>query len=294
MALSEEGGNGGIPATMLVGPANIGGNGMYPYPIFQNGGNGNNGFGGQDGWWIVLLIILLAAGGWNGNNGGNGGGMFGGMPYVVNNDCGNVQRGFDQAAVMSGIGDINNNLFGVQNSLCNGFASVNATVNNGFAQAEIADNARQLASMNQIFGLSTQLAQCCCDNRLATCQTQNVIQSEGSATRFADANNTRDIIENQTRSTQLILDKLCQQEIDALKTQNLSLQNQLNMATLRESQTAQTATIQRGQVAEIDALYQRLKDCPVGTMPVYGNQPIFTCPTNNNNGCGCGCGNGNF
>lgn len=51
MALSEEGGNGGIPATMLVGPANIGNGGMYPYPVFQNGGNGgNNGFGGDNGW----------------------------------------------------------------------------------------------------------------------------------------------------------------------------------------------------------------------------------------------------
>jgi hypothetical protein len=37
--------------------------------------------------------------------------------------------------------------------------------------------------------------------------------------------------------------------------------------------------------AEVDALYNRLKNCPVGTTPVYGNQPIFTC-----GGTGCGCG----
>ena len=61
------------------------------------------------------------------------------------------------------------------------------------------------------------------------------------------------------------------------------------MATLRESQTAQTAQILAGQAAEIDGVYNRLKNCPVGTVPVFGNQPIFTCPTNLNPGCGCGC-----
>ena len=36
--------------------------------------------------------------------------------------------------------------------------------------------------------------------------------------------------------------------------------------------------------AEVDALYNRLSNCPVPSVPVYGRQPIFTC----NNGCGCG------
>ena len=62
------------------------------------------------------------------------------------------------------------------------------------------------------------------------------------------------------------------------------------MADLRASQIAQTAQIRAGQVEEIDAMYQRLKDCPVGTVPVYGSQPIFSCP---NNGCGCGSIYGN-
>lgn len=61
------------------------------------------------------------------------------------------------------------------------------------------------------------------------------------------------------------------------------------MADFRASQIAQTAEIQRGQVAEVDALYDRLNNCPVGTVPVYGRQPIFSC---NNNSCGCGCGSG--
>lgn len=49
------------------------------------------------------------------------------------------------------------------------------------------------------------------------------------------------------------------------------------------------AQILAGQTREVDALYDRLKNCPVGTTPVYGNQPIFTCPVNVNGTFGCGC-----
>ena len=203
-----------------------------------------------------------------------------------------------QNSITSGFGD-------VQTSLCNGFAGVNATINSGFAGAEASANARQMANMNQAFaaqtamaqgfnGLQAQFADCCCENRLANCQTQNVIQSEGSQTRFADANNTRDIIDSQTRGTQAILDKLCALELDGVKGQlaqaqreNLALQNQVNMAAMQASQAAQTAVFQQGLNDEVDALYNRLKNCPVGTTPVYGNQPIFTCGGNG----GCGCGN---
>lgn len=116
---------------------------------------------------------------------------------------------------------------------------------------------------------------------------QDVETGEGNATRFADANNTRDIIDSQTRGTQAILDKLCTLELDGYKRENDNLRSQLNMATLRESQTAQNAFIAQGFSNEVDQLYNRLSNCPVPSTPVYGRTPIFTC---NNNGCGCGCG----
>lgn len=325
MALTDENG-GGIPATMLVSPSTMGGG--IPYPVYQGGQNGNNnGFGGDNGWWIVLLIILLAAGGWN-NNGNNGGGSFGGGQPIIVNDGGNgsVQRGFDQAAVMTGIGSaqsgiqalstqlcncccdmqntVNQGFNSIGTQLCNGFAGVNQGVANGFAQAEIANNGRQMANMNQAFGmqtamsqgfnaLGTQFADCCCENRLATADLKYTIATENCADRYEAAQNTRDIIDNANRNNQAVLDKLCQLELDAKNDKIADLERQLTFANMQASQVAQTAEIQRGQVAEVDALYNRLATCPVGTMPVYGNQPIFTCP-NNNNGCGCGCGNGGF
>ena len=284
-------------------------NGSMIMPVTPMGNTGN-GFGdcfGGNGFWILLLFLLLGGNGWgNGFGGGFGGGN---DIYPWMNQSNQINGGFRDQMLNTSINGIQNSItsgFGdVQTSLCNGFAGVNATINSGFAGAEASANARQMANMNQAFaaqtamsqgfnGLQAQFADCCCENRLANCQTQNVIQSEGSQTRFADANNTRDIIENQTRGTQAILDKLCALELDGVKGQlaqaqreNVALQNQVNMATMQASQTAQTAQILAGQAAEIDGVYNRLKNCPVPSMPVYGNTPIFTC----NGGNGCGCGN---
>ena len=282
---------------MALTDGNNGGGMVMPVsPMYGNGGGNGFGFGG-DGWWIILLFIIL--GGW-GNGYGNGGfgGNVGSEIYPWMNQANLTSEGFQNQLMNDNITSIRDGVFGISTQLCNGFAGVNSSIANGFAQSEISANARQMADMNQRFALQSQLADCCCENRLATCQTQNIVQSEGNATRFADANNTRDIIESQTNGTRAILDKLCQLELDGVKGQlaaaereNLGLQNALNMASFRESQTAQNALITQGFSNEVDALYNRLNSCPVPTTPVYGRTPIFTC---NNSGCGCGCGNGSF
>lgn len=225
--------------------------------------NGGDGFGdgGNGGWWILLLFILL--GGWNGNRGyGGGAGNVGGnelYPWMEN-----------------------------QAALCNGFANVTAAVTNGFANAETAATARQMANMQQGFGLSQQLAQCCCDNQLAMANQTATILAENCADRAAINDGVRDIIANNTAQTQAIIDKLCQLELDGYKRENSQLQSQLNAANLAASQAAQNNLITQGFANEVDALYNRLNSCPVPSMPVYGRTPIFTC--NNQNPCGCGCG----
>ena len=143
----------------------------------------------------------------------------------------------------------------------------------------------QISTLQGFNGLQKSLDTCCCENRLATCQTQNIVQNEANQTRFADANNTRDIITNATANTQAILDKLCQLELDAKQDKINDLERQNLMLSLDKSQTAQNAFIAQGFANEVDQLYNRLSNCPVPSTPVYGRTPIFTC---NNNGCGCG------
>ena len=258
--------------------------------VGNNNGNGGFGFGNDGGWWIILLFLcLFGNGGWGCNAGGNGGA--GGL-YPWMNQAEITSDGFRDQMLNSNITSIRDSIGDISTQLCNGFAGV-----------EQGANARQIANMQTAFGMQTamnqgfnslgsQLAQCCCDNRLATCQTQNIIQSESAATRFADANNTRDIIQSQSNGTQAILDKLCQLELDGVKAQVeakndriAELQRQLSDANLLASQTAQNAFISQGFSNEVDALYNRLNSCPVPTTPVYGRTPIFTCGSNN--GCGC-------
>ncbi len=291
MALTDENGTGMV---MPVAP-------MY------GGGYGNGGFGncfGGDGWWILLLFILLGGNGW-GNGFGRGWGG-GNDLYPWMNQSNQVNDGFRDQMLNSNITSIRDGIGDISTQLCNGFAGVNATVNSGFANAESSANARQIANMQTAFAgqtamtqgftqLGSQFADCCCENRLGLADLKYTVATENCADRTQSMQNTRDIIDSQTRGTQAILDKLCALELDGVKGQlaqaqrdNVSLQNQLNMANLAASQTAQNAFIQQGFSDEVDALYNRLNTCPVPTTPVYGRTPIFTCQSN---GCGCGCGN---
>ena len=307
MALTDD-----VNTTMLVQPSG----GM-------NYGNMGGGIFGNDGLW--LLLVLLLGGGWGGFGGFGMGGMMGagmlGMDmgfglYPWLNNSQNINDGFRDQMLNSNVTSIRDSVQGLSTQLCQCCGdmrydlanSANGIQNSIFgAQVAIGQqlNANELASLNRSFAEQTantqgftsvqaQLAQNGYNQATQAADIKYTIATENCADRYEAAQNTRDIIDSQTRGTQAILDKLCALELDGVKGQlaqaqreNLSLQNAVNMATMQASQVAQTAQILQGQNAEVDALYNRLKNCPVGTTPVYGNQPIFTCPNNNN----CGCGN---
>ena len=240
MALTDENG-GGIPATMLVSPS--GGN-------FNNGGFG---FGGDSGWWIILLFILL--GGWG--NGGFGGGFGGGDLYPWMNNSQNINSGFRDQMLGTQISGIQNSItsgFGdVATALCGGFAGVNAGIvgaQNALTQQmytnQISDLERSFAAQTAntagLSSLQSQLASCCCDNRAATADLKYTV------------------------ATQTILDKMCQQEIDNLKAQNIALQNQVNMQNLAASQAAQTAALVADNTMQTQYIVNRVAPYPV---PAY-------------------------
>lgn len=239
-------------------------------PVAPVGGNGGFGGGFGNDWGWIILLLLFAGGGWGNGFGGNNFAADGAALYPWMNQSNQMQDGFTSQMLNTSVNGIQNSItsgFGdVQNSLCGGFAGVNASINNaqnGLTQMmysnQIADLERsfaaQTANTQAISGISSQLAQCCCDNRLATVQTQNVVQSEGANTRLA--------IQEQT---QAILDKMCQQEIDALKAQNVALQNQVNMQNLAASQAAQTAALIADNTAQTQYIVNRVAPYPI---PAY-------------------------
>lgn len=271
MALTDD----GIGMTMPVAPA---------YSANQGGFGG---FGG-DGWWLILLLLCFG-GGWGMGGFGGGFGAYGGELYPWLNNSQHISDGFRDQMLntsVSSIGDKITSGFGdVATQLCGGFAGVNASINgaqNAIAQQmygnQIADLERsfaaQTASTQGMNAIQSQLAQCCCDNRAATADLKYTIATEACADRAA-----------VSQGIQTVLDKLCQLELDGYKREADNLRQQLNMAQLSASQTAQNAFISQGFANEVDALYNRLNSCPVPTTPVYGRTPIFTC--GGNTGCGC-------
>ena len=261
-----------VVTTMPVAPAYCG-----------MGGYGNGCFGG-DWAWIILLLLLAGNGGWG--NGFGGGYDNGVMPYMWNAQTQNdVNRGFADAGLTS-------QLSGIQTSLTNGFANAEVSGCNRAMESMQTAYTNQIASMNQRFadvtsltnsltGISSQLANCCCENRLAVANLGSDIAREACADRQAVNEGVRDIIASQTAGTQRILDQLCSDKIDAKNERIADLERQLTMANLAASQTAQTAQLLADNSRQTTALEQYLNPVPV---PAY----VVANPNCCSNPCGCG------
>ncbi len=282
--------NNGIQPTVELATNN--GNGIaYPYPIYPmmsgNGGNGGFGFGGDSAIWLIVLLALI----W-GNNGNGNGGFFGGgnnfddgYAWLSNGQkeiMNNTNQGFDTLHLSNQLEGTREGIWSLSNQLCSCCSDMQQTLSNGFYNAEISANNRQMANMQQNFDLSRQFADCCCENRLGIANLNSTIISENCADRQLINEVGRDIITNQTANTQKIIDEIFRDRLDEKNDKIVDLQREILMKDLQASQIAQTATLRQGQIDEVDALYDRLNNCPVGTVPVYGRQPIFSC----NNGCG--------
>ena len=220
-------------------------------------GNGNGGFGnwGDGSFWIIVLFLFALMGGWNNGFNGNGGGQ------------GAVQQGFDQAAVMGQLGQIN------------------SAITSGFAGVEASANARQIADMQQAFALQSQFANCCCENRLATANLAADIAREACADRQAVSDALASTLNTMNAGIQSIKDQMCQDKIDAKNEQIANLRQQMNMMQLQSSQNAQTQALIANNELQTAALEQYLAPVP---RPAYVVQNPNCCAQNYYNGCGCG------
>ena len=225
-----------------------------------SGRNNNDGFGGDGLYGIIVLFILLGMM----NNGGFG---WGGGGQQVNAD---LQRGFDQSALSGAVNGVQQSVNGVSSQLCNGFAGVNQTVSNGFATAEVADNARQIAAMQQAFATQTDignrldsivssLQNCCCENRQNIADLKYTVATENCQDRQALSDGIRDILAATNQQTQTILTQMCNDKIDSKNEQIVNLQRELSLASLRESQTAQTSALMANNAMQTQLLEQLIQ-----------------------------------
>lgn len=281
-------------------------------PMYGGGYGGNNGFGfGGDWAWILLLLVL--GGGWGGF--GMGGAMMGagmmGMdmgfslyPWLNNSE--HISEGFRdqqlstqisgiQNAITSGFGDTALGISGINQNICQTGSAITAAINGAQNATSQQLYSNEIANLNRSFAEQTANQQGFYNTGTGIADLKYTVATENCADRYEAAQNTSSIISAITAGVQSIKDDLCadrlanaQRETEAERRENANLRSQLNMAQLAASQASQNAFISQGFSNEVDALYDRLKNCPVSTVPVYGSQPIFTCPVNvANSSCGC-------
>ena len=246
--------------------------GMSPADVAAVMGNGNGfgGFNGDGAWWLIILFLFMFNGNWNNGYGGNGG------------VGGEVQRGFDQSAVMSG-------LSGVQSAITSGFGDTALGLSN-LGQSVMSQGYQgQIAMMQGFNNMQSQFANCCCENRLGIANLGADIAREACSDRQAINEGLMNLTAQNNQNTNAIINTM------NAGFNNLEKQNYLDKIDAKNDEIAQLrqeVLFARGQASQIsqneqivNSIYNRLDTCPVGTTPVYGRTPIFNC---NNNGCGCG------
>lgn len=252
-------------------------------PLVANiDGNGNGNGNWADGGWLWFIVVIFAIfGGWGGGFGGWGNGNNGGAtPYSTSAVTqADLQRGFDNQAVVS-------KLDGITNGLCDGFYAVQNGMNGintnilqtGFGIQQ-AINADTVANMQNTNAIQSTLNNMAAQNASCCCETQRQIERGFADTNYnmaTQACQTRQAIADSTRS---ILDYLCQDKIATLQAEN----NDLRRAA---SQDRQNALLTTAMSAQTNQIIDAVRPTPVPAFPasnLYGYAY---------NGCGCntGCG----
>lgn len=324
MALTDE--NGGIGATMLVGPTGYGG-----YPMMGSGYGNGMGFGGDWAW--ILLLLLIGGNGWGmGGFGGFGGGLGIDFPWLLNGQNqinANTNDGFRDAqlhdsvtSVRDGVSNLATQLCGccgdVQMSLANGFAGVQQSLCNGFAGTTAAVtgaqnaitqqmNANELVNLNRSFAEQTANMQGFNGVNAGVADLRYTVATEACADRAAvgdalqnvtmqNMGNTNAIVNAITAGIQSIKDDLCQDRLDAERRENANLRSELMYARGQASQTEQTAAIFANNNAQTALFQQGLNNEVDALYNRLNSCPVPTTPvygrtpifTCNNGGCGCG------
>jgi hypothetical protein len=239
--------------------------------------DGNNGNNWNDGSWLWFLIVVFAIfGGWGNGFGGFGGGTNGGVGSEI-------QRGFDNQAVVSKLDGISNGLcdgfYAMNNSMLTGFNGINTNIMQTGYGIQQAVNADTVANMQNTNALQSQLANCCCETREAIQGVNYNMATNTCALQNTMNNNTRDIIDSQQAGTRAILDFLTNDKIATLQAEN----NDLRRAA---SQDRQNALLTTTMAAQTNQIIDAVRPTPVPSFPasnLYGYAYGCGC----NTGCNC-------
>lgn len=252
----------------------------FTMPVMPaTGGYADGGAWGEGGWlWILVVFALLF--GWGNNGLGGFGGNNGGGYVATAATQADIQRGFDNSAVISKLDGISNGLcdgfYAMNNSMLTGFNGINTNIMQTGYGIQQAINADTVANMQNTNALQSQLANCCCETREAIQGVNYNMATNTCALQNTMNTNTRDIIESQNAGTRAILDYLCNEKISSLQAEN----NDLRRAA---SQDRQSALLTTQMAAQTQQIINAVNPAPI---------PAYTVPSPYGYACGCntGCG----
>ena len=267
--------------------------------------NRNNGaFGGEGGWfiWVIFLFFLM---GWGGNGWGNGNRP--GLANEINNDYG-------RSLLMEAIGGNRNAISNLATQLSCSEGQIQSAIAALSTQMQNVGNQVGMSGMHVINALqqgnmqiAQQIAQCCCDNKMAICQQTNTLQTAinnvatgqergFSSIAYETQRQTCELNSAIKNSTQLILDghraaemREMQNKIDLLREENSAYKSSAMTSQIVSSAVAPlnaAMAVLQGEVAGIKCKlpetvttpYQpfvAVPNCVAAQMGMYNNTPGF-------------------
>lgn len=142
-----------------------------------------DGMAGNGAWWIIILFLfVIMGGGWGGFN--------------RQSDFGQYATASSQQEILFGqqFGQLNDRLTNIGNGICNLGYEMQGNIGQLGKEVALAQAGTNTTIMQTGNNIQSQLAQCCCENRLATanlsaqidrqtCDITTAIHAEGEQTR---------------------------------------------------------------------------------------------------------------
>lgn len=215
--------------------SSTGGASIADIGALMNGRNNGDGFGDGNGWWVLIILFALF-GGWGRGGYGAGGGSGADAACAT---AGDVQRGFDTQMITSKLNGLENGICSLgydqlaqMNGINSNIMQTGFGITNAISQASVAN-------MQQGNALSTQLAQCCCENREGQAQIRYDMATDTCAITTAINQAAQNIIQNDNCNYRALHDELVQNRLDAKDEKIAEQQSVIQALNLAASQQAQ-------------------------------------------------------
>lgn len=264
-------------------------NGLDPNLLLAMNKN-SNGWGEGGGFmWVIFLFFLM---GWGGNGwGGFGGNGRGAIANEINNDYGRSLLMDAIGGNRNAISNLATQLNCTEGQIQNAISALTSQVQNVGNQVGMSGmqtiNALQQGNMQ----IAQQLANCCCENRLAICQQTNALQSSinnvanGQERGFASVafetqRQTCDLHNAIKDSTQTLLDgqkqaemREMQSKLDALREENSTYKSSAMTSQIVGQALAPVNSVLAGLQKEVNAI-----KCAQPNTVTVPYQPFVTVP----------------